>query len=541
MKKGSWSLQSIIIIFVCLVVAVSLLITDLLISKRVAVSVEDTQAEKAKNVARMVARSPLVIEAMSGKRSDKEIQPFANEIREVTNVNFVVVMDMKGIRKSHPDINKVGKHFIGGDEGPVLKGKEHVSYSKGTLGTSLRSFTPIKNPEGKQIGAVAVGISLDNVEKAVNKSRMGIYIGTLIGILIGVLGAIVLARYIKKILHGLEPVAIASLFEERSAMLQSVREGIVAVDRESRITLVNRAALRLFQKAGLSEKPIGLHIGEYMPTTRLGKVLKTGKAELDEEQNLNGITILVNRVPVIVGNKTVGAIATFRDKTEIQLLAEQLTGVRIYADTLRAQAHEFMNKLHVILGMAHMGYYEKLVEFINDTVNHRKNEIGFVTKKIQDPVLAGFLIGKLSYARESGVELYVSCDHPLPQPEDSDITHELITIVGNLIDNAVEAVTNCSVKKIDVKFEYGDEILTIEVKDTGTGMSEDQQNKVFQKGFSTKGENRGLGLYLISQAIEKLEGELIISSKSGKGTLFAVYLPYKAEEESDDPSNDSGG
>ena len=373
---------------------------------------------------------------------------------------------------------------------------------------------------------------------AVNKSRTGIFIGTIIGILIGVLGAVILARYIKKILLGLEPFAIAKLLEERSAMLQSVHEGIVAVDQEATITLVNRAALKLFEKAGLRENPIGTNIEEYMSTAHLNDLVSADKVELDEEQNLNGITILTNRVPVIVGNKVVGAIATFRDKTEIQVLAEQLTGVRIYADALRAQAHEFMNKLHVIMGMIHMGYYDKVVDYINETVDHRNSEIGSVTNKIKDPVLAGFLIGKLSYARESGAELAVSCDHPLPQPADSDVTHELITIVGNFIDNAIDAVADCSVKKIAVEFDYGDDILTVKVKDTGAGMSEELQNQIFKKGFSTNGENRGIGLYLVLQAIKKLEGEVILSSKQGKGTVFSVYLPYIAEGEQDDPSDD---
>jgi two-component system, CitB family, sensor histidine kinase MalK len=531
MKQGRWSLQSIIILFVCLVVAVSLLITDLLISKRVATSTENTEAVIAQNVARMVAHSPLVIEAMSGKRNPQEIQPFANEMRKLTNVNFVVVMDMKGIRKSHPDPNMVGKHFIGGDEGPVLKGKEYDSFSKGTLGPSLRHFTPIWDAQGKQIGAVAVGISLNNVDKAVDKSRTGIYLGTLIGTLFGIVGAVVLARYIKKVLLGLEPFAIARLLQERNAMLQSVREGIVAVDQESKITLVNRAASKIFKKAGLDENPIGVNVENYLSTTRLDKILKTGKVELDEEQNLNGITILVNRVPVIVGNQAVGAIATFRDKTEIQQLAEQLTGVRNYAEALRAQAHEFMNKLHVILGMVHIGHYEKLADYINEIVGHQKTEIGFISQKIKDPVLAGFLIGKLSYARESGADLSITSSQPLPKPADSAITHELITMVGNLIDNAIEAVAHCAEKKIDVDFDYGDDILTVEVKDTGTGMSDERQTEIFQKGFSTKGENRGLGLHLVSQAIKRVEGELMITSQPGKGTVFTIYIPYTAEGE----------
>ncbi|MCM3118470.1 DcuS/MalK family sensor histidine kinase [Neobacillus sp. MER 74] len=538
MRRGRWSLKSVIIVFVCVVVTFSLLITDLLISSRIASETEKNQAEQARSVARMVAHSPLVIEAMSGKRDEKDIQSYANEMRKVTNVYFIVVMDMNAIRKSHPDSNKIGLPFRGGDEGPVLKGREHASISKGSLGPSLRSFTPIKDEKGKQIGAVAVGISLDNVEKAVKKSRTGIYIGTLIGLLIGVLGAVILARYIKKILLGLEPFAIAKLLEERSAMLQSVREGIVAVDQESKITLVNRAALKMFHKAGLPDNPMGVNIERYLSTTRLKDLLQTGKAELDEEQNLNGMTILTNRVPVIVGNKVVGAIATFRDKTEIQVLAEELTGVRTYADALRAQAHEYMNKLHVILGMVHTGYYEKVVEYINETVNHRNNEIGFVTKKIKDPVLAGFLIGKLSYARESGTELSVLCEQPIPQPEDSDITHELITILGNLIDNAIMAVSGCPLKKVTVSLDYADDILTIEVKDTGKGMSEEIQNQIFNKGFSTKGENRGLGLYLVSQAVKKLDGDLILSSKPEKGTVFAVYIPYDGEGDRNDPSDD---
>jgi CitB family two-component system sensor histidine kinase MalK len=529
-KKGRWSLQSVIILFVCLVVAFSLLITDILISTRVAKGTEESQAEKARNVARMIAHSPLIIEAMSGKRDQKDIQSFTNDITKATNVYFIVVMDMKGIRKSHPDPKKIGQPFAGGDEGPVLRGHEHISIAKGSLGPSLRSFTPIKDAAGKQIGAVAVGISLDNVNSAVNKSRQGIFIGTIIGVIIGIIGAVILARYIKKILLGLEPFAISKLLEERSAMLQSVREGIVAVDQDSNITLVNRAALKLFEKAGLNDSPVGKNIEEYMSSTRLSELLKTGTAELDEEQNLNGITILTNRVPVIVGHNVVGAIATFRDKTELQVLAEQLTGVRNYADALRAQSHEFMNKLHVILGMVHMGYYDKAVEYINETVNHRMNEIGSVTKRIKDPVLAGFLIGRLSNARESGVELAVSCENQVPQPADSDVTHELITIVGNLIDNAIDAVSECDIKNITVTFDYADEILTIEVKDTGKGMSEQLQDKIFEKGYSTHGENRGYGLYLVSQAVKKLEGELILSSKPGKGTVFAIYVPYKEGE-----------
>lgn len=531
MKKGRFSLQAIIIIFVCIVVALSLSITDLLISKRITSSVEETQKEKALNVAKMVSLSPLVIGALEGKENPAEVQNFANQIKDNTNVNFVVVMNMKGIRLSHPDPSEVGKHFRGGDEGPVLRGKEYVSISKGTLGKSMRTFTPIKNLQGKQVGAVAVGISLETVTKAVHKGRMGMMIGTLIGILIGVIGAVGLARYIKKILLGLEPFAIARLLEERSSMLQSVREGIIAIDQEGKITLINRAARKLFRKAGLKGNPMGMKVEDYLPETRLTRILQSGETEVDEEQDLHGVTILVNRVPVVVGNQPVGAIATFRDKTEVQVLAEQLTGVRNYADALRAQAHEFMNKLHVILGLVRTEQYDTLADYVSETVNHRETEMGFVTKKVQDPVLAGFLIGKLSFARESGASLSFECEGKLPKPANSEITHELITIVGNLVDNAMEAIADSPVKKVNLKLDYAEDILTIEVKDTGIGMTKAIQHKIFDKGFSTKGETRGFGLYLLAQAIERLKGDMIISSKPGQGTNFAVYIPYKTEDE----------
>ncbi|MEH7336252.1 DcuS/MalK family sensor histidine kinase [Neobacillus drentensis] len=531
MKKGKLSLQAVIIIFVCIVVALSLGITDLIISKRITSSVEQTEKEKALNVAKMVALSPQVIGALEGKANKKNVQVFSNQIRKKTNVNFVVVMDMKGMRLSHPKPEKVGKHFTGGDEGPVLKGKEYVSISKGTLGRSMRAFTPIKNSQGKQVGAVAVGISLESVTKAVHKGRTGMAIGTVIGILIGIVGAAGLARYLKRTLLGLEPFAIARLLEERSSMLQSVREGIIAIDQEGNITLVNRAASKLLKKAGLEGNPIGMNVEEYLPETRLTRIIESGESEMDQEQNLHGVTILVNRVPVIVGNQPVGAIATFRDKTEVQILAEQLTGVRNYADALRAQAHEFMNKLHVILGLVRTEQYDTLANYVSETVNHRETEVGFVTKKVQDPVLAGFLIGKLSFARESGALLSFDCANTLPTPANSEITHELITIIGNLVDNAMEAIADCPIKKVELKLDYAEDILTVEVKDTGMGMTKSLQNKILDKGFSTKGDNRGFGLYLLAQAIERLEGDLIISSKPGKGTNFAVYIPYNAEDE----------
>lgn len=528
-QRSKFKLSTIVIFFVCVVVLVALMITDVLISNAVSDNITKSLEEKAKIVSRTVAKSHIVIDTLEGEVSTYAIQEYTNDIRTATNTMFVVVMDMKGIRKSHPNPNQIGKPFVGGDEKEALKGREYVSISRGTLGESVRAFTPIYNENGKQIGVAAVGISIESVEKALGRSNRNILTVTILGLLVGIIGAIILARYIKKTLLGLEPFTIAKILEERSAMLQSVHEGIIAVDNDSTITLVNKSALQIFKKAGLTEEPVGMKIHDYLPSTRLDQVLQTGNPELDEEQNINGVSILVNRVPLIVNGEVVGAISTFRDKTELNQLAEQLTGVRTYAEALRAQSHEFMNRLHVILGMVKMKFYDELSDFIRSLVDYRNQELGSITQHIKDPVLAGFLMGKLSYAREENVDFSIGSDTIIPEPADPKTTHELITIVGNLIDNAIEAMRETEDKTLEVNLRYSSRWLTIEVLDSGPGIPEEFQREVFEKGFSTKGENRGYGLYLAAKSVKNLGGALTIDSKPMLGTEFHIRIPYEAK------------
>ncbi|WP_138418119.1 DcuS/MalK family sensor histidine kinase [Aquibacillus sediminis] len=523
--KRPFKLITIITLFGCIVVLVSLLITDLLISNTTSDRIRANQEEKAQIVSRTVAESQIVKESLLKEEKAGAVQKYAQEIQTITDMMFVVVMDMEGIRFTHPNPTQIGKQFAGGDEIEVLQGEEYVSTSEGTLGDSLRAFTPIYDHDGNQIGAVAVGISLKNVELALSQSHRNIIEGSLLGILVGIIGALLLAKYIKRMLFGLEPYQISKLLEERSTMLQSVHEGILAVDENLNITLVNKSALQLFKKAGLSDQPIGMKITDFMPNTKLDRVIETGESERDEEQSLNGISILTNREPLIVNNQIVGAIATFRDKTEVNQLAKQLTGIRTYVEALRAQSHEFMNRLHVILGMVQMEAYDELVPFIRKIIDHNNHEASLITKTIKEPVLAGFLMGKMSYARERKVTFHLSNDTSIAKAFPLEISQELITIIGNLVDNAIEALATSKEKKIVLQLKESDERLYISVSDTGSGINEENLKKVFEKGFSTKGANRGFGLYLMKQSIDKLKGELKVSTNSN-GTTFNVVLDY---------------
>ncbi|AQQ55130.1 two-component system sensor histidine kinase DcuS [Planococcus lenghuensis] len=530
MASRRFKLSAVITVFVCAVVLISLVITNLLITETTSDNIENQLEEKAVIVSKTVAESRVVQNGLQNEVIEGDIQDYTMAVQEATGVWFIVVMDMDAIRQSHPNPQLIGQHFVGGDEVRALQGEAYVSRSEGTLGESLRAFTPIFSREGNQIGAVAVGISLANVEAAINQSQRQILIGSLIGLLFGIIGALWLARYIKKSLFGLEPYAIARIHEERNRMLDSVYEGVIAIDKQAEIVLVNQSARRIFGQAGLMHRePIGMDIHDFLPGSKLDQVLTENRTDLDEELELNGVSIISNRVPLVVNGEVIGAIATFRDKTEVNQLANQLTGVQMYAETLRAQSHEFMNQLHVLLGLIKLGEYDQVKRFISRLVDHQAHEVGNVTRHIKDPVFAGFVIGKMSYAREAHVDLSVTCETEIPAPADPAVTHELITILGNVIDNAVDNVLTADQQIITVEFSYIDELLTMTVTDTGTGIPAGMQEAVFEKGVSSKeGHHRGFGLYLTKVSVDKLEGSIEIDSETGTGTAFTVIIPYEA-------------
>lgn len=516
------SLQKKIILLVCGVVLLALVVTNALISSQLGDDISDGIGRSAMNVARIVAQSPVVIDGLAGRSESAKVQQYADQIRRLTDVALVVVFDMNSIRMSHPNEARIGKHVVGGDEAAALSGQEYISYASGTLGPQLRAFVPIYDG-GRQVGAVVVGVLLDDVNKAVASSRNNIVIATLFGLAVGTAGALMLARSVKRTLFGFEPAGIARLLEERNAMLQSVREGVLAVDRSGIINLVSDEARRLFAIGGLQGDPVGRHVDEYVPNTCLVRVMASGQAELNQEQDLVGVQIITNRVPLYVGGTIVGAIATFRDKTEINQLAEELTGVRSYAEALRSQAHEFMNKLHVILGMVRLESYDELIRYVRQVADDQQAEVSFVGQRIRDTVVAGLILSKLSRSREIGVTMTLTEDSFLPAVD--SLSHDIVTILGNLVDNALEAIQQQPERAVSVGIYCDQDELTIEVTDNGPGIAGEE---VFRLGYSTKGDGRGFGLYLVKTAVARLGGAVSIASVAG-GTEAIVTIPYQAE------------
>ncbi len=516
------------------VVVVVLLITDILISRNIEVKIQEGVGIQAERVAHVVARSPIIIEGLTHEDKVTTMQRYANESAEIAGAQFIVVLDMQGVRKSHPDSAKIGKAFVGGDEVLALEGKEYISIARGTLGDSLRFFVPVFTSEGKQVGVVVVGVLISNLLVLVENVGKGLLVVTVIGMLVGIIGAFLLSRNIKKTLFGLEPEAIAKRLEERNAMLQSVHEGIIAVDRRGIITLVNGEGRKMLKAAGLCDNPMDKPVQDYVPNTRLMEVIDSGKAQLNQEQDFHGLSVLTNRLPIVVDGKIVGAISTFRDKTEVKRLAEQLTGVREYVDALRAQAHEFMNQLHVILGLVKVESYDQLAMYIKRIASEHEVEVSFVAKRIKEPVIAGFILSKLSLAREKNVVLDLAEESYVPQPKQEEIVHEMVTIIGNLIENAFDAVGNAVQKEVELHMYWDKGFLYIHIRDTGEGICSALTDTLFEKGVSNKGKNRGFGLYLVKRSVENLQGDIDFETRSGEGTVFTVKIPYEIKGEQDD-------
>ncbi len=484
--------------------------------------------ERAMNVARFVASSPRVVAALAnpGSVSFAELGSYLDALGEVAQVRYIVPMNMNGKRLYHPDREKIGQPFAGGDEARALRGESYVSSAVGTLGFSQRAFAPVLDSGGRQIGAVAVGIMSDAIEGIIAKLSLPLRNALSISMVIGLVLVALLARSIKKILFGLEPVEMATLLQERDAMLHLVREGVVAVNLDGRVTLVNDEARRILQKAGIDGPRPGDPLADFAPVRGLFAAPESGAAETDSERNINGVTVLANHMPLAINSRPAGAIATFRDMSEVRQLAERITDINRYADALRSQSHEFLNKLHVIMGLLNGGKLEELRAYIGQLADARSREDKVIHDAVKDPVIAGFLSSKYSSARERGVAIFFGMRGVLPLLRGA-LRNGLVTVLGNLVDNGLDALENSREKRLNVGFSVDADTLRISIADTGRGMDEDTLSRIFSKGWSTKGENRGLGLWLVRKTVDVLGGSIEVDSRPGAGTVFHVTLPLR--------------
>ena len=509
----SMQLQTKMILLICGVLALALFVAHFFVSRSIETQVRQSLLEKADSISKIISWAPTVM-SLENPSVHSKIQSFTEQMTEDTNVEFIVVFDMVGSRISHPDSSKIGQHIVGGDELQVFNGQSYVSYAEGTLGPSLRAFRPVYNEKNEQIGGVVVGILLSDIDSAVDKSNWALLYSLSLALLFGIIAAVFLSRSIKGTLLGLEPRAIARVTEERNAVLQSVREGILVINNDGILTVVNQEAQRILANAGINEDLLGKPIKDYIPNTRLLKIIYNGNAEFNQEQDLNGVTVLVNRVPLKIDGEIIGAMATFRD----------LTDINRYVEALRAQAHEFLNKLHVIYGLINNKKYDDLSKYIATIVQKNQTELDFIDQRIKEPIISAFLQSKLSRSRELGINLFINPQTHLPLAPDQDFSLGVITILGNLIDNAMDAVQSTSQQNIEIFLKSSPSHWYFEVRDTGLGVDNETISHLFTRGFSTKGKERGLGLFLVTKVLDKYNGHIEVVHQEPQGLILKVTL-----------------
>lgn len=527
-KKRPMKLSTAVTLMVSGVILTVLIVVYSLYFVRVGNAAREGLKETAQAIARTLAATPEVKTGLGvPPQRDNIIQPLVNDVVKTNHLLFVVVTNMQGLRYSHPDPAMIGKNYIGDDLLPALKGKENVAINHGVLGLALRIYTPVFNARHQQIGVVAVGIPLSKVDAQINKSRWGMIWTLLFSALVGAIGILVLVRALKRILFGFEPYEISTLFEQRQAMLHSLKEGVIAVDSQGRVTMMNHTARQLMLLPG------GDDTVPYAPLlTSLRGVVADGIPVQDREIACNGRLLLSNTVPVRSHGQVIGAICTFRDKTEISQLMQRLDGMANYVDALRAQSHEFMNKLHVILGLLHMKSYDKLEEYIIQIAHNYQTDVGDIQHRVKSPVVAGFLLGKVNRAKESGHILTLAEECRVPDNPNVEQVTVLITVLGNLIENALDAMADQPGGEVSLLLHYQNGTLSAEVSDDGPGIQPEAIGSIFNKGFSTKGENRGVGLFLAKQQAEGLGGSISVESEPGIFTQFFVQLPWDSERTS---------
>jgi two-component system CitB family sensor kinase len=516
-----WPLASQILVWVLAILVLTVSLGAFLYARISSQTLEQEYQLRALGIASSVSNISEIVTAVEAGDPKQTIRGIAADIRKRTDAAYVVIADRNGIRFSHPNPALIGKRL---EEGVVvLDGETHVGIDLGSLGRSANAKAPIFSSSGAVIGEVSVGILETQENSVLLHDIEAILLYSVIVLALSALGSILLARRIKRITFGLEPSSIASLLREREALLHGIREGMVAFDTEGRISVINDEARRLL---GLDGAVIGKSLDQIMPPGRLLDLLSGTIVGTDELTLTDDSLLVVNRMRVSLSGRHIGSVVTVRDRTEVEGLIREVHAINGLSEALRAQEHEYANRLFVIAGLMETGDYAQVNAYLSQLSRTHSSVGEDLRSRIESPELAALLRAKATIAAEHGVRLTLSEDSRLDQPQlDPQV---LLTILGNLVDNAIDAVLDQQEPgEVTVQL-WNEDGVHIVVSDNGSGVPADRVNDVFLDGYSTKnprsgGMRRGLGLALVSRIVRRYGGTITVTP--GPGGHFEAYLP----------------
>ncbi|MGK3942050.1 ATP-binding protein [Streptomyces caeruleatus] len=399
---------------------------------------EDAARVQARAVARAVADSPSVREAIGTPDPTAELQPYALRVMADTEVDFVTIMSPRGIRWTHPDQDQIGKHFLGNTE-RALKGETFTETYKGTLGYSVRAVTPVEDDRGRVIGLVSAGIQVEKISERAQSQLTALLVVAGGALALGAVGTYVINARLRRHTHGMNAAELSRMHDYHEAALHAVREGLLMLDGQYRVALINDGGRELLGVSSQDEV-IGRSVADLGLPAPLTGALLSSEPRVDEVHLTSTRVLVVNTSPVSGGEQR-GTVVTLRDVTQLQSLMGELDSERGFTQALRSQAHEAANRLHTVVSLIELGRAEQAVDFATAELELAQALTDQVVAAVSEPVLAALLLGKTAQANERGVELVVSEDSRLDDgllPE-SLPSRDLVTILGNLIDNAMDA------------------------------------------------------------------------------------------------------
>ncbi|MDR1395792.1 MAG: sensor histidine kinase [Deltaproteobacteria bacterium] len=524
-------------LFLDIFVATAMLVLSVGLAARYSMNMlERGLIDNLSNVAQLLAASQEVSDGLEQNRLTPQLEEFLDRtIKNQKSIDVITIAGLDSIRLYHPDKSRIGQKFAGGDEGRVLKGEHYHSRAAGTLGDQSRYLCPVFDHQGKQIGFVLVSMLMDNFE-TLKSGVIGVHLKSF-GLVFALTTAFLafIALSIKRSLLGYEPAQITKIFLQRQEVIDSLEEGLLAVDEKGVVILANKAAERILD---LGEMPVlGEDVDSLLPELNLKEALD-GSKDYNISLVTDSISAIYNKLPINSRGRLMGALAIIRDRSEVTRLAEQITGFNHLLNALRANTHEFKNQLHVILGLLHSGAYEEAKKYITLNGQVHSEALTTIAKNIENRALGALILGKINQCHELGIRMNILSDSRIPRHSLFLPTKGLITIVGNLVENAADAIKAAGghdprrttelgeddAHEISLFIYEDDKSLLISVDDSGIGCTADEIRQMENPGYTTKGPGRGMGLSLIRAVVSAHHGQFSIDSDKGVGTSMELVF-----------------
>ncbi|PPK93421.1 sensor histidine kinase regulating citrate/malate metabolism [Kineococcus xinjiangensis] len=503
---------------------------------------ERAAAARASGVAATVALAPAVTAALplegAPPAARAAVQPYAEAVRRATGTDFVVVMGTDRTRLSHPDPAQIGRTFLG-TTAPALRGEAFTETFTGTLGPSVRAVVPVRastEADAPVVGMVAVGVTREAISRSFVRQLPALLAALALALLLAAAGSVSISRWVRRSTHGMEPAELTRLYEYSEAVLHALGEGLLVVDRQQRLQLVNDEARRLLAPA-LDDAGPGTAVEGLPLPPALRALLLEGSGASDEVLLSADRVLLVDQAPAVWEGRVLGSVTTLRDHTRLRELSRDLDETRDLAEALRSQAHESANRLHTVVAMVEMGRTEDAVRFATAELDVAQSLTDLLVSEVEEPAVAALLLGKSAQAAEWGVELRLDPATSLttaPVP-----VRDLLTVLGNLVDNAVEAALAAPAPRwVRVLLAVEGPECVVEVADSGSGIAAGDLEEALRRGWSRKAQRlrpdpvhgHGLGLALVGQVVRRHGGSVsALPAEPGAGSRVLVRLPVAGQ------------